>query len=63
MIMEPDHSHQRERGDIVQSAESSATFRELHHGAQALRWHRLNTLDNSGRTQAEAATVLFDRNE
>jgi len=63
MIMEPDHSHQREKGDIEQSAEWSATYRELHHTARALRSHRPNTLDNSGKMQAEAETALFGRNE
>ncbi len=63
MIMERDHSHQREKGDTVQSGEWSATYHELRHSAQVPRWHRLNTLDNSGRMQVAEATAPLGRNE
>jgi hypothetical protein len=33
MIMEPDHSHQREKGDTVQSVEELAMCPELRHAA------------------------------
>ena len=61
--MERDHSHRRERGDTVQSVEWSAMCHELRHSARVLRWHRPNTLDNSGRMQVAEATALLGRNE
>jgi hypothetical protein len=63
MITEPDQSHQREKGDTVQSAEWSAMCPELHHSAQVLRWHTLNMLDNSGRMQVAEAIRLSGKSE
>ena len=60
--MERDHSHRREKGDTVQSVEWSAMCHELRRSARAPRWHKLNTLDNSGRMQVAEATVLLGRN-
>jgi len=63
MIMELDHSHQREKGDTVQSVEWSAMCHELRRSARVPLWHKLNTLDNSGRMQVAEATALLGRNE
>ena len=63
MIMERDHSHRREKGDTVQSVEWSAMCHELRRSAQAPRWHKLNTLDNSGRMRVAEATAPLGRNE
>lgn len=61
--MERDHSHRREKGDTVQSVEWSATCPALLRSAPVLRWHRLNTLDNSGRMQVAEATAPLGRDE
>jgi hypothetical protein len=63
MIMELDHSRQREGDDTVRCDESSTSFLARHRIVAMLRLNRRNNLENNGMKPVAAAIVQAGRIE